>query len=209
LITDKDVLQYKPLVQKVVNKLSINLPPFVDKEDLNSYGYLGLIEAFDHYDPQKGMKFLPFAYFQIKHRIFKELERVSWLPKYFRKKAKKIQEIQKNFELNSKSEQSFNWWLQTNNPFKSLEETEYNIVDDKPCPDISLEKKQTKKIIFGLIKNLPEKEKKSIFLYYYKDLTQKKIAERMQLSPERIQQLHSSALSKLRNGLANLEIQNV
>ena len=48
---------------------------------------------------------------------------------------------------------------------------------------------------------LSQKERLVISLYYYEELTQKEIAEAMELSEGRVSQLHSQALIKLKTKL--------
>ncbi len=67
---------YLPLILKVIKPYSNN-----DKhleEDLIQEGFLGIIEAKNHYDAQKGTKFSSYAYYWIRKRILaylgKEIE---------------------------------------------------------------------------------------------------------------------------------------
>ena len=53
--------------------------------------------------------------------------------------------------------------------------------------------------IAGHIERLSEKERLVITLYYYEELTQKEIAEVLDLSEGRVSQLHSQALIKLKS----------
>ena len=50
---DKELLllHYSPLVQEVAGRLAVQLPAFVERADLVSYGILGLIDAIERYDP--------------------------------------------------------------------------------------------------------------------------------------------------------------
>lgn len=44
------VIHYSYLVKYMANRLAINLPPFVEVDELISYGIEGLIEAAEKYD---------------------------------------------------------------------------------------------------------------------------------------------------------------
>ena len=54
------------------------------------------------------------------------------------------------------------------------------------------------------IGNLPEREAFIVTLYYYEGLTVKEIAKVLGVSPSRISQLHTKAISRLKGGLKNL-----
>jgi len=49
------------------------------------------------------------------------------------------------------------------------------------------------------IANLTEQERLVVALYYYEELTLKEIGEVMQISESRVSQIHTKAVSKLRN----------
>ena len=53
------------------------------------------------------------------------------------------------------------------------------------------------------IKNLTERERLIISLYYYENLNYKEIAEALEVSVSRISQLHSKVMNKLKEILLN------
>ena len=62
--TDKDlssrnklIIHYGFLVKLVVNRLGIKYKDYIEEDDLNSYGLLGLMDAIEKYDINKGIKF--------------------------------------------------------------------------------------------------------------------------------------------------------
>ena len=57
------ILDNLPLVKYIADKLSVYLPPSVDREDLIEAGIMGLIDAVDKYDPERNCKFSTYARF--------------------------------------------------------------------------------------------------------------------------------------------------
>jgi RNA polymerase sigma factor for flagellar operon FliA len=51
------------------------------------------------------------------------------------------------------------------------------------------------------LESLTEKEKQVILLYYYEELTLKEISYALEVSESRVSQLHTKALSKMREKL--------
>jgi len=45
------VIAYLPMIKKIAGKLSIALPPAIDQGDLVGSGIIGLLEAYERYDP--------------------------------------------------------------------------------------------------------------------------------------------------------------
>jgi RNA polymerase sigma factor for flagellar operon FliA len=68
-------------------------------------------------------------------------------------------------------------------------------------PGARIEGLQLAEKVAELLAHLSEKERLVISLYYYEELTQKEIAEVMELSEGRVSQLHSQALIKLKTKL--------
>ena len=58
---DHLIVSYAPLVKFVAGRVGAGLPTSVDPGDLVSSGVLGLIDAVERFDPQRGVKFETFA----------------------------------------------------------------------------------------------------------------------------------------------------
>jgi len=60
---------------------------------------------------------------------------------------------------------------------------------------------EDKELLKKAIKNLSERERLIISLYYYENLNYKEIAEALEVSVSRISQLHSRVMKKLKETL--------
>lgn len=73
-VTDDDIRQYKYLVDKIAWQEYKNSQVLL--EDLKGYGYEGLMDAFQTYNPDKGQTFKQYAayriYYFIRNNIYKE-----------------------------------------------------------------------------------------------------------------------------------------
>jgi RNA polymerase sigma factor for flagellar operon FliA len=54
---DKLLLEYANLVKYIAQRIAVNLPASVDRDDLISAGILGLVKAVETFEPQRGFKF--------------------------------------------------------------------------------------------------------------------------------------------------------
>ena len=63
--TQKLVVDFIPLANKLAYQKKKNLPKFIDIEELKSAAYLGLVEAANRFKPELDVKFSTFAYFRI------------------------------------------------------------------------------------------------------------------------------------------------
>lgn len=89
---------YLPLVDYVTNRMSIGLPKNVMKDDLVSHGVMGLIDAVDKFDYERGLQFETYASWRIRGSIIDSLRQGDWVPRSVREKAKRIEEAYQKLE---------------------------------------------------------------------------------------------------------------
>ena len=88
-IKEKIVNNYLNLVNIIVGKIIIGMPKHISKDELISYGYFGLLDAIEKFDPDKGIKFETYASYRIRGSIFDELRSQDWVKPTIRKMEKK------------------------------------------------------------------------------------------------------------------------
>lgn len=228
---EKLILHYVPLVERIVNQMACNLPSRIMKDDLYSYGIYGLLECIDRYDPQMGIPFTHFAGWRIKGAIIDGLRKEDWVPVSLKKKAKLVEEAYNKLEgklgRNASDQeiaaelgltvQQFQDWLaqiQFVNLLYldgSLSEEEEGLFRDQvadpnsPNPVELSEYNEVKAILAQAVEGLPPKERLVVSLFYYHELTNKEIAQVLNLSASRISQLHTKAIFRLRGKLARMK----
>ncbi|WP_202077132.1 FliA/WhiG family RNA polymerase sigma factor [Caldalkalibacillus salinus] len=223
------VSQYFTLVEYVVNRMAIGLPHSVQRDDLISFGSHGLLDAFDKFDTERGLKFETYASWRIKGAIIDGLRKTDWLPRSVRDKARKIEEAYAKLEQETlravtdkevsaflgMDEEEINRVLQdtTISSLMSIDEPIYdeedhqtgrfNMIENEHAdkPEEYIHKQYLKDTLATGINKLPEKEKLVVSLFYYEELNLTEIAEVLELSTSRISQLHSKAILRLKNAL--------
>lgn len=85
------LLAYAPLVRYVASRLAIGLPANLDVDDLISYGFFGLADAIERFDPSREVKFETYATRRIRGSIIDGLRSVDWVPRSVRQKSKEIE----------------------------------------------------------------------------------------------------------------------
>lgn len=218
---------YLPLVDYVVGRLLIGLPKNVSRDDISSYGIMGLIDAIEKFDHERGLQFETYASWRIRGAMIDGLRQSDWVPRSVREKAKKIEEAyQKLEQLYSRSvtdaemseylgvtEKEFGHMLQEisvttvcsfDDPIKEEEsETRLSLMVDEKAknPESRVNDFFLQESLAKAIDKLTEKERTVVSLFYYEELSLSEIAEVMSLSPSRISQLHSKAILRLRGSL--------
>ena len=81
------MMQYIGLVRYVLHNLNLPPSPVLGEEDLVQFGILGLNDALDRYDDDRGVKFETFAIPRIRGMILDEVRRADWLSRTARKRS--------------------------------------------------------------------------------------------------------------------------
>ncbi|HWR39009.1 MAG TPA: sigma-70 family RNA polymerase sigma factor, partial [Patescibacteria group bacterium] len=89
---------YLTLVKIVAGRVAIGLPQYVDKDDLISNGFLGLLEAIERFDPARGVKFETYAAVRIRGAILDSLRAQDWIPTTVRQKARHYEQTLSQLE---------------------------------------------------------------------------------------------------------------
>jgi RNA polymerase sigma factor FliA len=224
---DKLLADYLPLVKNVAGRMAAGFPKSVELNDLVNTGVIGLIEAFNNFDPARGVKFETFAVPRIRGAILDELRALDWVPRSTRAKARSIDKALTKLENELGREPSNTELAKTMKI--SMEELRYAMKDvsvtsllsldelicreddNRQVPRIEtventatvdvlddMEKTELRVFLIHAISNLSEQERLVISLYYYEELTLKEIGEIMLISESRVSQIHTRAVTRLR-----------
>jgi len=226
LAREQLILTHLPLVRYIVERMSLYLPPTLDKEDLIEAGIMGLIDAVDKYDATKKCSFATYAKFRIRGAILDELRGLDWMPKSLRQKARQLEEAYLELEQRlgeppsdeavasvlGISEGEYHHLLHKLKgigmvyleDFVDLTSGNTNTFLDMVA-DTNAESavetvfsKELVSILAQAINELPEREKLVISLYYYEELTIREIGEVLGLAKSTVSELHTKALLRLR-----------
>ena len=224
---DQLISEYLPYVKRIVQRLAVHLPSTVDIDDLMNVGVIGLIQAVDRYDPRRDNKFMTYAIFRIKGAVLSELRARDFLSRSNRRKIRELESVYQRLEqklgrevedkeiaqeLGVELEQVYRTKQMSSISFISLEELGVSSKDEKEKlmsflannddDALNLTKlKELKEALGGAIKQLPEKERLVVSLYYLDELTMKETGKVLGITESRVSQIHSQAILHLRSKL--------
>ena len=84
---------YRPFAYSVVRRVKARLPRMVEIGDLEGAGDVGLIQAIQNYDPERGVPFEAFCEHRVRGAILDELRRLDWLPRPVRNRLNEKREV--------------------------------------------------------------------------------------------------------------------
>ena len=149
---------------------------------------------------------------------------MDWIPRTVRQKQKQIDAAMKEFEaehgrqatddelamaLGISSDEYTDWQSQLNVTnvisLNEFMESGSDVPSSRGAsshymqPDEAYEEGELKEVLIEALDLLTEKERRVIELYYYEELTLKEIALVLEVSESRVSQLHTKALSRMKD----------
>lgn len=224
---EKLILEHLPLVKRIVNRIAAHLPATIEVDDLTTAGIIGLIQAIDRFDQDRGIKLSTFASYRIRGSILEELRAKDILTRSDRKKVKTLEKMAIAFEQKNGREptdeelgKSLDMKVSAIQHIRktscvaifSLDEIGYEayqkrpqllkyLADDKSDPHSLTKLKELQSVLGKAIDTLNKKEKILVSLYYNEGLTMKEIGEVLNITESRVSQIHSQVVVKLRKKL--------
>jgi len=218
------ILDHLPLLKHIAGRMAFELPASIDREDLQGFGMVGLIQAADSWEPGRGLKFSTYAYTKIRGAILDELRRLDFLPRGRREKVRELDrcvaELEQEDGVAPAPEQI------AERLGIALEEVDAILLSAKSAGHASLDEDvshglrgllehpqsedplgsaewlETKALLVEAIGALSEQEQTVITLYYGEELLLREISEVLGVTESRVSQIHTRALYRLNRALS-------
>lgn len=232
LSREEIVHKYLHLVKYVAGRISVNLPPNVEINDLINDGILGLIDAIEKYDDERGVKFETYAITRINGAILDALRSLDWVPRAVRQRARELERAFSELEAElgrvpsdeevarrmNLSRKEYDRVVQRvrGTSLLSLEEHLPNergyeiplvdtLRDDGHDVTSEVEAREVHASLVRAVAALPKQERTVISLYYFEGQTLKEIKGALGVSESRVSQIHAQAVIHLRQTLRELQ----
>ncbi len=211
------VLSYMNLVKYAARAINLPSKCVFDTDDLMSIGIIGLVEAIERFDPKRGVKFETFASQRIRGVMLDEIRKVDWLPRSVRDKYKKAFKSLSELDMDSVNGEKYARAINMSiSEFEQIKGYLANaeavsltrvIGEDMTLEDVigsdsevieQFEDEELKEHLVKSLKQLADRERMVVTLYYYEELTFKEIGKVLGISESRVSQIHSEVISKLK-----------
>lgn len=212
-VRNRLVVQYSPLVKYVAGRVRSGLPANVEQADLLSEGVIGLMDAIEKFEPERGLQFQTYAIPRIRGAIIDGLRAVDWVPRSVREKIRAIEGAQVTLEVRlGRTATDAEIAQELEIPVQELRKIygkvaytslasidELGGVDERPplSPDV-FEDEETREALMHAVQDLAERDRIIIALYYFEGLTLSEIGQVLGVTESRVSQLHTRAALALR-----------
>ncbi len=222
--------RYYPLIRHEALKLQVRLPASVDIDDLIQAGGIGLLHAVERFDAMQGATFATYAVQRIRGAMLDELRGRDWAPRSVRRQAREITKAVRALEQSlgrAATEQEIADSLQMDiaeyrqvltdtNSSQLFSYDEWHEIHGESCEPVRddddggnplglLVDESLRHQVVEAIKQLPEREKLVLTLYYQEELNLKEIGAVLEVGESRVSQLHSQAIKRLRARLKSMK----
>ena len=225
---------YLPLVRQIATLIIKKLRSDVELDDLISDGIFGLMRAVENFDLSRGFKFETYATPVVRGAIYNGLRSLDWVPERTRGKARAIQKGREQYykmtgrfpteeelaeELKMSAEEVFDliadlgclYILSLDQPIQtgdSDDTTMMALVENEVVNDplVEVEFAEERKYLKEAIKNLNERERYIISKHYFAGFTFESISHDLEVSKQRVSQMHARAVKRLRDYLGKMNI---
>ncbi|MEA2718332.1 MAG: polymerase sigma factor FliA [Candidatus Eremiobacteraeota bacterium] len=206
-----------PMVRHIARRVH-RMVPMSELEDLIGDGCVGLIRAVDAFDPARGVPLEQYARRLIAGSVLNGVRRMDPVTERMRRTLRfanraryaLAQELGTLPSLGSmeqftpalsraRTEAHRRATLSLDYPLPARERLEIDRSDD---PQTLLGARVERERMYGAIAELPQRERRIVLAHYFAELRLRDMVAPLQISPQRVSQLHLKALRQLRETLS-------
>ncbi len=228
LMPQERIVASLTFVESVARRLASSMPHTIDLGDLVQDGMVGLIDAAHRFDQARGIKFETFAERRVRGAMIDALRKEAW-PRGVRRQRRELEAAREAFRRETGGEPSLAdlaarvgtdearlgrtivriTTIESTSILGSGEVTSDSLLPDvclppeAPSPDRVYESVETRDRVRDAIATLPPRERKVIVLYYFRDVTMRRIGAEIGVNESRVSQLHARAIERLQKVLGH------
>lgn len=204
---------HRELVERIVRRLVSELDLSCDIQDLRGYGFQGLMEAKQRFEPDRGVRFSTFAYYRVRGAIIDGVRKQGWLKRRAYAKLKAIEAADHVSEASGEAH--------AQKPLVSVAARAAEIDDvlskvsaafviaavgqdreeDTTTPERMIVQAEEQHSVKRGLQKLPDNERTLLEAVYFEGATIEQAGERLGLSKSWASRLHGKALERMRKSL--------
>jgi RNA polymerase sigma factor for flagellar operon FliA len=226
----KIILDYYPLVRTIAARMIRRFPTNVELDELVSEGILGLMDALERFNPERGVPFKSYAEIRVRGAIVDALRHQDFVPRSVRRKWQALEREKDRLFLKLKRKptreemarslqmdiQSYDVYVEDSRIYRLIsgdafldDESSETVMSTVSSSILLADEEILAEEQWGdvgrLVGKLPDKEKKVILLYYIKTMNLKNIGEQLGVTESRVCQLRGQAIRRIQQWMREEE----
>jgi RNA polymerase sigma factor for flagellar operon FliA len=215
---------YLGLVHHTAHEMRRNRAGNVELDDLVGAGTVGLVQALEGFEPERGLAFSTYAMPRIRGAMLDEIQSRDWSPRTVRVRRRLLAEARAHLQqalgaVPSEAQVAERMGVDMPTYHKWVGEVEgrsivaldhaprgledeplHEMIPDERVPEPGAELMQEQQLdqLREGLQSLPSKDRMVLALYYFENLTLREIGEVLHVSESRVSQIHGRALKRLR-----------
>jgi RNA polymerase sigma factor for flagellar operon FliA len=183
--TRADEAEHLEMVRRIAGALVRHLPSHIDKDELISLGYMGLVEAHKRWDRSRGVPFGAFAAMRVRGAMLDYLRQLDPVSRDERAR------------------------LRTSDEHASVTLVDFACAASQACDqdavDEELVKREQRALLFCALGKLNERERLVVKRYFFEEQPLKKVGEELGVTESRVCQIVSQVTARLRQMVGSEE----
>ena len=221
-----------PIVALIVEEYVKRVPRHIRRDELISAGLLGLVQAFNTYEPDRGVKFSSYARLRIRGSLLDELRHRDWAPRGVRTKLRSldsaVEALNSRFSRRPSADEVAEYMGLDVNQVRDLRrhrECAQLLSTDAPLPGNAgedemaaldgnvptefreplrvLEQRELQAYLRDAVENLPHRHRCVVSGLFFENLSIPEIAESLGVTNSRVSQIRHEAVSLMRQALTS------
>ena len=227
---DSLIAEYQGLVRYVAGLMAKTLPSGVSFDDLVSYGLLGLAEAIERFEPERGYRFSTFAAPRIRGAILDCLRADDWVPRSIRRRSRAVADAearltntlgrtptgdelaaelgisvteldQRRVEMNAATLERLDDRSGDHERDRFAGTRREAVRFDEQDPELLDDVVARTRILVAAIGDLPDRTKLILALYYYENMPLSQIGQVLGVSESRVSRILSAGIASMRRSV--------
>ena len=221
--TNSEIKTYLPMLRGVVRSVRERVPTMVESEALEAAAMLGLLQAFDGFDPTKGVPFETYARIRVRGAVQDELRSLDHLTRRQRRRVRAVAQAREALEretgapaddatlaANAKiTVEQLTRAAQLPSAPQAVDPSILGELATESCwqeaedVEANLIRKERMQLLTEALARLPEREQTIMSLYYKEELTLQEIGDMFRVTQSRVSQIISKVKRRLQVELAD------
>ncbi len=214
LSPDQVVEEFTGLVTSIVHKLHKKLRVNIERDDLMAYGFRGLLDAHDRFDPSDSNAFASYAYYRIRGSVLDGCRKEGWLTRArSRDEAEKTEALNDYLESAHEAQSAAPRPTSLDDALRRVDdivtgsatvlmvqeaELETLLTEDEPQAR-RREAEDNRKMLKAGLDELDDVEFEVVERYYFKHESMSEIGESLGHTKSWVSRIHTRAIEKMRD----------